>query len=249
MNTISYSEAKTLGLKQYFTGKPCKHGHSAPRWVSSQNCITCAANRVSKSRKSDPEKWRAYGREAYSADPVRFRAKSMRTYYRNPKTPEQKAARREYHAQHYLKNAEKYLEWARAFRARDPERYLASKRAYAKANPELTRSTKAGWKKRNLAKVNADTAYRRAVKHRATPVWADLEKIATFYAEAARLTRETGTEHHVDHVVPLRSKLVCGLHNEFNLQVLPGRDNQSKSNRYWPDMPESERAQSELLAA
>ena len=41
---------------------------------------------------------------------------------------------------------------------------------------------------------------------------------------------------HVDHTVPLKSKLVCGLHCEANLRLLPGRENQAKSNRIWPDM-------------
>jgi hypothetical protein len=45
--------------------------------------------------------------------------------------------------------------------------------------------------------------------------------------------------HDVDHIVPLTSKFVCGLHCEANLQYLPSRVNQSKKNRYWPDMPEA----------
>jgi hypothetical protein len=42
---------------------------------------------------------------------------------------------------------------------------------------------------------------------------------------------------HVDHIVPLVSKFVCGLHCEANLQLLPGPENQRKGNRVWPDMP------------
>ena len=72
---------------------------------------------------------------------------------------------------------------------------------------------------------------RRADKVRATPVWADLQKIAAFYAEAKRLSLT------VDHIVPLNSDLVCGLHVEHNLQLLTKPENCSKNNRYWPDMP------------
>lgn len=71
----------------------------------------------------------------------------------------------------------------------------------------------------------------------ATPSWSDEAEILKVYEMAQRISRETGVEHHVDHIVPLKSKLVCGLHCEANLQVLPGRDNLAKLNRFWPDMP------------
>jgi hypothetical protein len=41
----------------------------------------------------------------------------------------------------------------------------------------------------------------------------------------------------VDHVVPLKSPLVCGLHCEANLELIPANDNFRKGNRHWPDMP------------
>jgi hypothetical protein len=42
---------------------------------------------------------------------------------------------------------------------------------------------------------------------------------------------------HVDHIVPLQSEIVCGLHGEANLQLLTETENKVKSNKLWPDMP------------
>ncbi len=69
------------------------------------------------------------------------------------------------------------------------------------------------------------------------PAWVNNSAISEVYREARTLTELTGVPHHVDHVVPLRSPLVCGLHWEKNLQVLPATNNIRKGNRWWPDMP------------
>lgn len=80
------------------------------------------------------------------------------------------------------------------------------------------------------------TGQRRAAKLRATPAWADHEKIVKIYAEAAAM-RLLGIDVHVDHVVPLISERVSGLHVHTNLRLLLASDNAAKGNRYWPDMP------------
>jgi hypothetical protein len=67
---------------------------------------------------------------------------------------------------------------------------------------------------------------------KATPVWANLEEIKQFYVEAQRLTKETGIPHEVDHIIPIKGKLVSGLHVPANLQILTEKENQTKNARY-----------------
>jgi hypothetical protein len=42
MNIITRKEAKEQGLKQYFTGQPCKRGHIANRLLSTGVCLECS---------------------------------------------------------------------------------------------------------------------------------------------------------------------------------------------------------------
>lgn len=104
-------------------------------------------------------------------------------------------------------------------------------------NPELTAQANKRYYRQNVAQFVAHTALRRTRKLQATPEWADLAVIRKMYAEAKRLDDETGVKHHVDHIVPLKHPLVCGLHCEANLRVIPAKDNFAKNNRYWPNMP------------
>ena len=50
MQVISRTEAKAKGLRFYFTGKPCKHGHVAERQVFNATCVECERAAVEKSR-------------------------------------------------------------------------------------------------------------------------------------------------------------------------------------------------------
>ena len=90
------------------------------------------------------------------------------------------------------------------------------------------------WKKINSDKHCSIESKRRASKLNATPKWlteSDNLLINCKYSLAKMLSRETGIQYHVDHIVPLKSKVVCGLHVPWNLQVIPATENLRKSNR------------------
>ena len=140
-------------------------------------------------------------------------------------------------------------DWARAKYAKDPafgqtrarRQYAANRKAirarenalYAAA-PEKQRAWSKGWRRAHPEGVNAQAAKHRAGLFRRSPVWADREKIKEMYAKAAAMSGMTGGPWHVDHVIPLRGRLVSGLHVHSNLQLLPGVENARKHNRYIP---------------
>lgn len=82
------------------------------------------------------------------------------------------------------------------------------------------------------ALINSHAGKRRAAKLQRTPPWANKDAIAAIYATAERLSQETGIPHHVDHELPLRGRLVSGLHVEGNLRIITGAENCRKGNRY-----------------
>lgn len=104
-------------------------------------------------------------------------------------------------------------------------------RVWYQQNKERRALSYAEWAAENKDIVNACVSRRRAVKLKASPRWANQDAIRGFYKEAEWVTQETGIPHEVDHISPLQGKYVCGLHCEFNLQILTKVENIRKSNR------------------
>lgn len=88
------------------------------------------------------------------------------------------------------------------------------------------------WRQANPAKKAALGAKRRASIRTAIPRWIDYDAVAALYAQAAALTQSTGVPHVVDHIIPLTSDRVCGLHWHGNMQVLTAYDNGVKHNKF-----------------
>lgn len=90
----------------------------------------------------------------------------------------------------------------------------------------------------NKAKYAEYTRTRQAKLLQRTPPWlseSQKAELQDFYWLAKDLTAVSGQTYHVDHIVPLQGKNVCGLHVPWNLQVLPADINLSKGNRYADD--------------
>lgn len=106
----------------------------------------------------------------------------------------------------------------------------AYRAAWVRANRDRVLAAKRRWKARNAAWAAAWARKRAARLHRATPWWLSPEQHAQMeavYVEASR----RGPDWHVDHIIPLNGKTVCGLHVPWNLQLLPAVENMRKGNR------------------
>ena len=100
--------------------------------------------------------------------------------------------------------------------------------AMRKTFPINSKARGESWERyfRRLIKVDTSKVYKREnhIKIR-TPIWANKDAIKFFYE-----CRPEGC--HVDHIIPLRGKLINGLHIETNLQWMPATKNLSKGNKY-----------------
>lgn len=93
---------------------------------------------------------------------------------------------------------------------------------------------KRDWKERNTVWTRADTKARRRKHREATPPWLTRKQkseIRQLYQIAITMTQTTGEQYVVDHIVPLRSHEVCGLHVPWNLRVITQEENLKKSNK------------------
>lgn len=177
-------------------------------------------------READPERYRAAARKWQKANRPTVNAAKRRQYWRDP------AETRRRQMERYYSDNDRIREWNRQSYERNKEQRLADARAWAAKNPERIRQIKAAWKARNPAQIRADRAWRRCMEGKACPEWADREAMRQVYQEARALRALTGITHHVDHIIPIRHKLVCGLHVANNLQILPATENMRKTNKF-----------------
>ena len=126
---------------------------------------------------------------------------------------------------------------ARRYRS-DPESSYKQHRNWILRNPEKNTAYKSKYSKGNPSKVLAIKAKRRAFELQSIAPWINLEKVKEVYLRSSVLNKESSITYEVDHIVPLVSKLVCGLHWEGNLQIIPASENRKKSNIYWPGHPD-----------
>jgi len=126
-----------------------------------------------------------------------------------------------YFAKHYQENKES----EQAARRRDYEKNTAAYKARAKAQRDAGYAKV--WYDNNRGRWKTLMDRRDEDIKRRTPSWANLDKIEAFYDACPE-------GYTVDHIIPLRGKLVSGFHIHTNLQYLTRSDNSKKHNKFDP---------------
>lgn len=137
-------------------------------------------------------------------------------------------------ARSYQNTKSVIVEKQRTYRETNGEVIRERDRQRHEANPEPKRLAAQKWVRENPGAKAALDLRKRESRARATPAWLTAQQkaeINAIYKEARRLTRETGIEHHVDHIHAIVGINFCGLHVPWNLQILVGLDNLKKTNR------------------
>lgn len=137
----------------------------------------------------------------------------------------------------YARKLAKHREWEannkeyrKNQRKQFPQRYVEISRNYRERNSDKIKEQCRKWASANRGAVAKLAQDKRARKLKATPSWANMDAIRRVYDEAAWLV-SVGVDAHVDHIVPLKGKTVCGFHVEYNLRIITAYENRKKYNK------------------
>lgn len=207
MILVTKDEAIAAGLKRYFTGKACVHGHVAERSVLSSKCLECHNIMSAKDRKENAERYKKRRAESRRRNALKIKAANAK--YR--------AKNRERIAEYFKRIQPRRSEQLRVKRAEDGERIRKRERA---------------WKKKNYAKVRAAALKRRALERgaRGEHTHADIEAILLAQNNKCAYCKANLKKvgRHIDHIIPLKRG---GSNARSNLQALCAPCNLSKQAR------------------
>ncbi len=212
---IPRSVAKERGLKTYFTGKPCSLNNVFNKLVSSYNC-QCPDHLLAKQvQRSTPEVRKReieYAKQWAKNNPEKVRLSKKRHAKKQSKIIVQRV-----------------LNWSKS----NPEKVRQNSRNSYLRHKRIRSETSRSWRLKNKPLIKMYEIKRRCLELNAKVFDNELTQFVVKEAYLLSKSRENllGFKWHLDHMIPLVNKTVCGLHVWNNFQVIPQIVNNSKSNR------------------
>lgn len=142
------------------------------------------------------------------------------------------------HKEYCQENKHRIAKYRKTYQEENKSWILDWKKSYREENRDKLSEYHSKYCKDNLHKIVAYNANRRSKMSSGYVSFANNFFISEIYSLRKLRQSVLGVNLAVDHIVPLVSNLVCGLHHESNLQILTKEQNSSKGNRWWPNMPE-----------
>lgn len=139
---------------------------------------------------------------------------------------------------HYEANREEYIKRAKDwYYANKEKKKEYDKKRYAVNKDEMRAYERERRKLPHRKAAHAEETRRRRMHlKQATPSWItqeDKQLIKDIYTLSAVYNLHSGLKWHVDHILPLRGELVCGLHVPDNLQIILATENIKKHNKHY----------------
>ncbi len=206
--TPDLATARALGLKRYFTGKPCSFGHVAERAVASRACVDCALQRTRDWRGNNQKYLKTYNRKSYTENREKRILRAKEYFKKNPDK------KRVYARREYERNKERYRINALIYRQANKEKLRLLARLKVLANPEQY----AAYKRNRKARVRAANG-----SHTGEQI---LQLLKMQNGRCIYCRGKIAKKFHVDHIEPI---IRGGSNDVTNLQLLCRPCNQSKS--------------------
>ena len=217
MEIISRAEAKACGLIRFFTGVPCKHGHTCERFVSSKGCLIC--NRLRGRKPENSGRSRAYHFKNRDTILPKMRERERRrSFAKNPDRCTRNRTAREAKATAKKLGLSQYFTGIPCKHGHISPRFVSNNQCteclkqWERNNPEKVRTGKRKWENKNREHVRAKSRVhahtRRARKQNAGGQHTIEEIVELFKKQKGRCAnpccrRSLKKKYHIDHIVPV----------------------------------------------